>query len=166
MQTALILMTILGCDDSATQCHYVEMLDQRWASIQECDASSEDKLKLYSNIDYPVVVAVCQTPEDTGVAEHGGQPLDMPVPGTDLTASTPADPDIPVPKADIPEPVIATPSEAPADATETAESGIASRALAQFRNALPEADALKAIVVEPVHVVTDSYSWVARRFEK
>jgi len=166
MQTALILMTILGCDDSATQCHHIEMLDQRWATIQECDASSEDKLKLYSNIEYPVVVAVCQTPEDTGVAEHGGEPINAPVPGTDITASTPADPDIPVPKADIPEAVIAAPPEPPADAAQTAEAGIASRALTRFRSALPEADTLKAIVAEPVHVVTDSYSWVARRFEK
>ena len=73
MQTALILMTILGCDDSATQCHYVEMVDKRWATIQACDASSEDTLKLYGNLPYPVVVAVCQTPEDSGLAELAGQ---------------------------------------------------------------------------------------------
>ena len=166
MQTALILMTILGCDDSATQCHHVEMLDERWATIQECDASSEDKLKLYSNINYPVVVAVCQTPQDTGVAEHGGERIDVPAQGSDLTASAPTDPDIPRPKAEIPEAVIAAPPKAPADALETAEAGIASRALTLFRSALPGADTLKAIVAEPVHVVTDSYSWVAWRFEK
>ncbi|MBC7281327.1 hypothetical protein [Hoeflea sp.] len=159
MQTALILMTILGCDDSATQCHYVDMLDERWATIQECDARSEEKLQLYSNINYPVVVAVCQTPEETGVAEHGGKPVGEPGTGTDITASSPADPDIPVPKADIPEPGIATAPQAP-------EAGIASRAFTRFKHALPEAETLKAIVAEPVHVVTDSYSWVARRFEK
>ena len=159
MQTALILMTILGCDDSATQCHYVDMLDERWATIQECDARSEEKLQLYSNINYPVVVAVCQTPQDTGVAEHGGKPVREPGTGTDITAANPAGPDIPVPKADIPEPGIAT-------ASAPQEAGIASRALTRVKQALPETDALKGLVSGPVHVVTDSYSWVARRFEK
>ncbi|MBU4529664.1 MAG: hypothetical protein KUA43_11165 [Hoeflea sp.] len=164
MQTALILMTILGCDDSATQCHYVEMLDQRWATIQECDASSEEKLQLYSNINYPVVVAVCQTPEDSGVAEHGGEPVHVPSTATESASRSGASPEIPRPKADIPEPVIAAAAASGSPADAHAEAGIAARAFTRFKDALPEADTLKAIVAEPVHVVTDSYSWVARRF--
>jgi hypothetical protein len=73
MQTALIIMTILGCDDSATQCHFVEMLDQRWATIQACDAEAEARLSGYNNISYPVVVAVCQTPGDTDLAEAASE---------------------------------------------------------------------------------------------
>ena len=166
MQTALILMTILGCDDSATQCHYVDMLDERWVTIQACDARSEEKLQLYSNINYPVVVAVCQTPEDTGVAEHGGVSVREPWTGMDIAKSNRTDSEIPVPKSDIPDPVIATTPEIAAGAEETSEAGIASRAFTRFKEALPEAETLKAIVAEPVHVVTDSYSWVAKRFEK
>ena len=30
--TAMVLMTILGCDDSVTQCHYVETVEREWAS--------------------------------------------------------------------------------------------------------------------------------------
>ena len=78
MQAALIIMTILGCDDSATQCHYVEMRDERWATVQSCDAASEDRLRTYSNLDYPVVVAVCQTPGDTGLAELVDEPAQVP----------------------------------------------------------------------------------------
>ncbi|MEP3438313.1 MAG: hypothetical protein ABJN75_16270 [Hoeflea sp.] len=159
MQTALILMTILGCDDTATQCHYIEMLDQRWATIQQCDASSEDKLQLYSNIDYPVVVAVCQTPEDTGLAEVDGEPANGEEIATETAAGSAQGPAMPVPKVDIPEP------ESPALAALQPEAGIASRVLNRFRQALPETETVKVLVSKPVHVVTDSYSWMAKRFD-
>lgn len=161
MQTALILMTILGCDDSATQCHYVEMLDQRWATIQECDASSQDMLKLYSNIDYPVVVAVCQTPEDTGLADAGEAQAASP----EAAPTEEGGSNALVPKADIPKPVTASAPETAA-ASAQADTGFAARALKRIKDVLPEAESLKALASEPVHVVTDSYSWVARRFEK
>jgi hypothetical protein len=38
--------------------------------------------------------------------------------------------------------------------------------LKRVQDALPDAESIKSLVTEPVHVVTDSYSWVARRFEK
>jgi hypothetical protein len=159
MQTALIIMTILGCDDSATQCHYVEMLDERWATIQECDAHSEDRLRGYANIDYPVVVAVCQTPGDSGIEEAAaeqGQPLQ------DTDSMAPAVQEALVPQVDIP-------NENPEHvqlSDDEAEAGLAARMLKRVQDALPDAESIKSLVTEPVHVVTDSYSWVARRFEK
>ncbi len=164
MQAALIIMTILGCDDTATQCHFVEMLDERWATVQACDAQSEDKLKTYSNLDYPVVVAVCQTPGDSGLSEVAGEPVaPPPAPSTATAQVAPPSSDVPVPKVDIPVAATAEPAESAATAT---DSGFAARVLQRFKDALPEAEDLKALVSEPVHVVTDSYSWVARRFEK
>jgi hypothetical protein len=159
MQTALIIMTILGCDDSATQCHYVEMLDERWATIQECDAHSEDRLRGYANIDYPVVVAVCQTPGDSGIEEvaaEQGQPLQ------DTDSMAPAVQEALVPQVDIPN---ENPEQAQLSDDE-AEAGLAARMLKRVQDALPDAESIKSLVTEPVHVVTDSYSWVARRFEK
>jgi hypothetical protein len=159
MQTALIIMTILGCDDSATQCHYVEMLDERWATIQECDAHSEDRLRGYANIDYPVVVAVCQTPGDSGIEEAAaeqGQPLQ------DTDSMAPAVQEALVPQVDIP----AENTEQAQLSDDEAEAGLAARMLKRVQDALPDAESIKSLVTEPVHVVTDSYSWVARRFEK
>jgi hypothetical protein len=159
MQTALIIMTILGCDDSATQCHYVEMLDERWATIQECDAHSEDRLRGYANIDYPVVVAVCQTPGDSGIEEvaaEQGQPLQ------DTDSMAPAVQEALVPQVDIP----AENTEQAQLSDDEAEAGLAARMLKRVQDALPDAESIKSLVTEPVHVVTDSYSWVARRFEK
>ena len=168
MQAALIIMTILGCDDSATQCHYVEMRDERWATVQACDAVSEDRLKGYSNLDYPVVVAVCQTPGDAGLAEVADEPEQdlvqtaAPEADTSLTSTTP------VPKADIPEAETADLGDnEPAIANvPDAEPGVTTRVLSLVKEALPEKARIKALVSEPVHVVTDSYSWVVQRFEK
>ena len=168
MQTALILMAILGCDDSATQCHYVEMRDERWATVQACDADSEDRLKTYSNLDYPVVVAVCQTPGDTGLAEVADEPKQdlvataVPEADTSLTSATP------IPKAGIPEREIADHdgNEPEVATTSDAEPGMTTRVLNLVKEALPEKASVKALVSEPVHVVTDSYSWVVQRFEK
>ncbi|MCY0146703.1 hypothetical protein OEG84_02970 [Hoeflea sp. G2-23] len=181
MQTALILMTILGCDDTATQCHYVEMLDRRWATIQTCDAEAGNRLKDYSNLDYPVVVAVCQSADDTGLAElaadEGGEPAAEPVAATD---------GVPVPPADVPEPVIAATSPeitmtepALAATPETTEQavdaplaaaephpGLTARVLQRVQDVLPETASVKSLITEPVHFVTGSYSWVAQRFDK
>jgi hypothetical protein len=166
MQAALIIMTILGCDDTATQCHFVEMRSERFATVQACDAVSEDKLRTYSNLDYPVVVAVCQTPEDTGLAEVADEPaqelaqLATPDADTSLTSS------MPIPKADIPaqeSAVIDRPEQAMLPET---APGVTTRVLNLVREALPEKARVKALVSQPVHVVTDSYSWVVQRFEK
>lgn len=156
MQAALILMTILGCDDTATMCHHIETRDERWATIQACDAVSEDKLGLYSDTSYPVVVAVCQTPQDAGLAEVAGEPAEPQVDPAEAARTIPADL---LPKADIPAPQ-------PETALSETDPGLASRVLQRFKDVLPEAESLKALVAEPVHVVTDSYSWVARRFDK
>lgn len=168
MQAALIIMTILGCDDSATQCHYVEMRDERWATVQACDAVSEDRLKGYSNLDYPVIVAVCQTPSDTGLAEVVDEPEQDLVQTADTEVDTSLTSATPIPKADIPEAETAAldgnePAGAP---TPDAAPGMTTRVLNLVREALPEKARIKALVSEPVHVVTDSYSWVVQRFEK
>lgn len=164
MQTAFIIMSILGCDDTATQCHYVEMLDQRWATIQACDAGSEDKLRTYSNLDYPVVVAVCQTPNDAGLTEVRAEPAEVSVTASGSEQAAAAPEGVPVPKVDIP---VAGPVLPPEQAFAAEDHpGMTSRVFNLVKGALPEAASLKALVSEPVHVVTDSYSWVAQRFEK
>lgn len=168
MQAALIIMTILGCDDSATQCHYVEMRDERWATVQSCDAASEDRLRTYSNLDYPVVVAVCQTPGDTGLAELVDEPAQAPALAETATAGTSLASNLPVPKADIPQagPVDLAGQKTAALPEPEPEPGMTTRVLNLVKEALPEKASVKALVSQPVHVVTDSYSWVVQRFEK
>jgi hypothetical protein len=181
MQTALILMTILGCDDSATQCHFVEMLDQRWATIEACDAEAEARLSGYNNISYPVVVAVCQTPGDTDLAEAasetGMEPADASGQPVGDLAEQPIQPTegknqaldgALLPPADIPQATAGSSpnSDVPADAEAIETPGFARRMLDTIKEVLPTPENLKTLIEKPVHVVTDQYSWVARRFDK
>lgn len=181
MQTALIIMTILGCDDSATQCHFVEMLDRRWATIEACDAEAEATLSGYNNISYPVAVAVCQTPGDTALAEAtsetgpeladasgqpvgdlGGQPA-QPNQGESQALNSALRPPADIPQASANSGPDAN-AAAGADVIETPR--LARRILGTIREVLPTPENLKTLIEKPVHVVTDQYSWVARRFDK
>ncbi len=131
MKVAFIIMSILGCDDSGTQCVPVAISNSRWTTIAPCDLASEKELETYSNANYPMVVAVCQTASDDTLTEA---------------------------QADVYAQIQATePSPPP-------RKGLTARALALVTNSLPTAKGLKTIVQKPVHLVEDTYSWVARKF--
>lgn len=133
MRTAFVLMTILGCDDSATDCHHVATLQQRWTSIELCNAESETKLGDFVNASYPVIVAVCQTPEEP----QGG-----------LAKAEPQAPD--------------TSNPAPALAPQE-EQTLTQKAITRVRRILPSTEGVKEVLGKPVRMVEDSYSWIARR---
>ncbi|XAZ25276.1 hypothetical protein LVY75_19150 [Sinorhizobium sp. B11] len=69
MQAVLIAMTILGCDDSVSQCNYVATVDKHWETVVACDAEAEQRLKNYANASYPTVIAVCEAPKSLAAAE-------------------------------------------------------------------------------------------------
>lgn len=136
MRTALVLMTILGCDDSATDCQHIATLQQRWTSIELCDAESEKQLGNFANASYPVVVAVCQTPD----APQGE------------TAKT----ETPLPDA----------ATTPSALAQEEEQTLTQRAITRVRKILPSTEGVKEVLGKPVRMVEDSYSWIARRFSK
>ncbi|KAA3512190.1 MULTISPECIES: hypothetical protein [Agrobacterium] len=136
MRTALVLMTILGCDDSATDCQHIATLQQRWTSIELCDAESEKQLGNFANASYPVIVAVCQTPE------------------TPKNETAKAD-------AQTPDVSGVAPALAPQE-----EQTLTQRAIGRVRKILPSTEGVKEVLGKPVRMVEDSYSWIARRFTK
>ncbi|WP_288429407.1 hypothetical protein [uncultured Agrobacterium sp.] len=136
MRTALVLMTILGCDDSATDCRHIATLQQRWTSIELCDAESEKQLGNYANASYPVVVAVCQTPD---------APADKPA----IANAAPNDTQPPAQQTEAQE-----------------EETLTQRAITRVRRILPSTEGVKEVLGKPVRMVEDSYSWIARRFTK
>jgi hypothetical protein len=85
MNAAIIVLTILGCDDSATECHYVATSEKRWASIEMCSAVSEAELASYANAPYPMVIAVCQNPDESEVATAPDPAPATSAPQADLT---------------------------------------------------------------------------------
>jgi hypothetical protein len=134
MKTALIMMTILGCDDSVSQCEFVETPVERFVSIELCDAASEEILGRYTNIGYPTAVAVCQTPPPE-IAQA-------------IAASNQTLVD--------PEAQAAIPSE-------EQHRTLRDRAIDAVRQVLPGTAQIKMIFEKPIHVVSDSYSWVAKK---
>jgi hypothetical protein len=137
MQAILIAMTILGCDDSVTQCTYLASPEKRWESVAQCDAESEKRLKAFSNVHYPTVIAVCQP-------FHIAQKTEPPK----TAKPQPATP-----------PVMSDPQPQPSHGI----AGFTSRAIEQARQMLPSRDSIKNVLVKPVHFVSDGYSWVAKR---
>jgi hypothetical protein len=114
MKAAFIVMSILGCDDAGANCAAIAQVPEQWQTIAACDAASEKQLARFTNVNYPMVVAVCQTAGTTALS----------------------------------------------DSTDDSEHfDMASRSVAK----LPSAKGLKDTVTYPVHVVNDTYSWVARR---
>lgn len=140
MKAAFIVMSILGCDDSGANCLPVASVEQQWQTIAACDAASENHLAKYVNINYPMVVAVCQTANTTALADST----------EDAAGFESASRSI----APVPQPV---------DARAEGQSGITTRAIALMKNAIPTKQGLKDTVTTPVHFVTDTYSWVARK---
>lgn len=135
MKTALVLMTFLGCDDSATDCHYLATSQQRWTSIELCDAVSEKELERYANAPYPVVVAVCQTPGEQPPQTAGTQPP-------------------------------ATAPQATAAVTPKEEESLTKQAISRVSRILPSTEGIKHLLGTPVRMVENSYSWIAKRFDK
>ncbi|PDT18055.1 hypothetical protein CO670_04470 [Rhizobium sp. J15] len=135
MQAVLIAMTILGCDDSVTQCNYVATVDKRWESVAACDAEAERRLKAYANVSYPSVIAVCEAPKALAAAEPP-KPAPLPAAGA------------------APEP-----AEEPVGRL----AGFAENIAGQVRAHLPSGRDVKETLSKPVHFVSASYSWVVTR---
>ncbi|MDO1583708.1 hypothetical protein [Rhizobium oryzicola] len=133
MRTALVLMTILGCDDSATDCSYIATLQQRWQTIEQCNAVSEKELGRFVNVSYPVVIAVCQDPSITE-AKAPEAPHSVPL----LQATTPAE-------------------------KRAEEQSLARQAIDKVQSILPTSEGMKNLVRKPVTMVQDGYAWVVKR---
>ena len=133
MQAVLIAMTILGCDDSVSQCNYVATVDKRWETVVACDAEAERRLKAYANVSYPTVIAVCEAPKAVAAAEPA-KPAPAP----------PAAPEM-------------------AEQRPQGLLGFADDIAGQVRDHLPSGRSVKDTLTKPVHFVSASYSWVVTR---
>jgi hypothetical protein len=134
MNAAIIILTILGCDDSGTECHYVATSQKRWTSIEMCSASSDRELLDHANAPYPVVIAVCQEPQQTEIVES---------------------PELPASPA---------PAVASVEVTADGERNLAVRAISRVKAVLPTTEGVRTLMQKPVRLVEESYSWVARKF--
>lgn len=142
MKAALIIMTILGCDDAVTQCHYIDRVKGSWPSVAQCDSQSEANIGRYQNSNYPVVVAVCET---NGELENADALEELPAPPAGAQAS---------------EAPVEAPLEQPMP-TDVEQPGITSRTLTMLKS---RGAAMKETMVKPFRYAEDGYSSVVRKF--
>lgn len=72
MKEALIVLTLLGCDDTSAQCHYLRTAAERFETTDQCRAASTRLLSESDEEDYPVIMARCAEPIE--IASVGGAP--------------------------------------------------------------------------------------------
>ncbi|MGV0910481.1 hypothetical protein [Martelella sp. FOR1707] len=140
MQAALIAMTIFGCDDGLNQCSYIDMAETRYATVQACDSEIESKLSAYGDSGFPTIIAVCREPGELVNAALGRNPDAV------------------------------LPSTMPETTTAEAQTEIPNRlqrltrgSMAALMGIVPSRQQLANAFSAPLHVVTDSYSWVVKK---
>ena len=60
IKSAIVAMTLLGCDCDAKVCTYIGESPQQWDSVTSCEASMKAQVLARSNLDYPLVTAECR----------------------------------------------------------------------------------------------------------
>lgn len=62
IKTALVAMTIVGCDCDAKLCEYIGETPAKWSNIADCEAAMKDQmLRHRKGFSYPVVSGICRT---------------------------------------------------------------------------------------------------------
>ena len=60
MEPLLYIMAIMGCGESDAACRQVAVVEQRYASEEQCLAATEEELLRRDDLLFPAVVAQCR----------------------------------------------------------------------------------------------------------
>lgn len=60
LKTALVAMTIVGCDCDARLCEFVSETPAQWASVAECEEAVKAEVIRAPGISYPLVTGICR----------------------------------------------------------------------------------------------------------
>lgn len=61
IKSALVAMTIVGCDCDAKLCEYIGETPAQWNSVADCEAAMKSRILREGNHDYPLVTGICRT---------------------------------------------------------------------------------------------------------
>jgi hypothetical protein len=61
IKTALVAMTIVGCDCDARLCEYIGETPAKWSTIADCEAAMKSQMLHERNFNYPLVSGICRT---------------------------------------------------------------------------------------------------------
>ncbi|PBC03580.1 hypothetical protein [Mesorhizobium sp. WSM3860] len=60
IKTAVVAMTIVGCDCDAKLCEYIGETPAKWATIADCEAAMKSQMLHQRNFNYPLVSGICR----------------------------------------------------------------------------------------------------------
>lgn len=60
LKTALVAMTVIGCDCDAKLCEFIRETPAQWATVAECEADLKVQVIRDSKLDYPLVSGICR----------------------------------------------------------------------------------------------------------
>jgi hypothetical protein len=60
IKTALVAMTVMGCDCDAKVCEYVGKTPAQWTSVAECQTAMKAQIEKRRDLNYPVISGVCE----------------------------------------------------------------------------------------------------------
>jgi hypothetical protein len=69
IKTALVAMTIVGCDCDAKLCEYIGETPAKWTTIADCEAAMKSQMLHERNFNYPLVSGICRTENSSSSAE-------------------------------------------------------------------------------------------------
>jgi hypothetical protein len=96
LKSAMVAMTILGCNCEQNTCEYIRTADLELSSVADCQARMKHEIEK-TNAEYPLIVAVCenrwQAPSAGAIATADpiAKPAASPVESQAVTESPPVD---------------------------------------------------------------------------
>src|ERR1700745_1865023 len=92
IKTALVAMTIVGCDCDAKLCEYIGETPAKWATIADCEAAMKNQMLHERYCAYPLVAGLCRA------SPASSSQLALEASGPELTTGKqPAEPAGPLP---------------------------------------------------------------------
>jgi hypothetical protein len=67
IKTALIAMTVIGCDCDARICEFIRETPAQWATVADCEAALKTEVLRENSHAYPLVSGVCRPVEPFGL---------------------------------------------------------------------------------------------------
>ena len=67
LKSAIIAMTVIGCDCDARMCEYVRSTPAEWSTMAECEKALESRALRDRDSGYPTLMAICRSTEESPV---------------------------------------------------------------------------------------------------
>jgi hypothetical protein len=64
IKTALVAMTVIGCDCDAKLCEYIAETPAQWTTVAECEAAMKSQIVGRNNFNYPLISGICRSVPD------------------------------------------------------------------------------------------------------